>query len=241
MKRRADWELERVREERLALYAENEELKLRLEQCTWQMDEIEKQEQEIRALHKNVRKLKHDMRNHLMVIASYLNHGEYENAREYVSDVIDRLGSTSVYVETKNALLDHIINEKLSLAREKGIEVSAEIDHVLFEKMKGIDFSAVLNNLLDNAIEASGREAEKELRVKVFRKKGYDAISVKNRISRSVLKENPDLRSARAGSGEDAAHGFGVAQIRETVDRYQGMYDFYEEDGFFCANVFIPQ
>lgn len=241
MSRKEEQELEQLRGERLALYAENEELKLQLEHCKWQMDEIEKQQQEIRTLHENVRKLKHDMRNHLLVIASHLNHGEYAKAREYSSDVMDRLDAVCSYVESGNALLDHILNEKLSLARAKGIDVSAQIDRVLFESMKGIDFSAVLNNLLDNAIEAGEKEEKKEIRIKIFRKKGYDAISVKNRIGQSVLERNPKLESSKTEHSESGAHGFGVKQIKETVERYQGMYDFYEADGFFCANVFIPQ
>lgn len=231
-------ELEQLRQEKLDLYMEKEELKLQLDNYKWQMEEIEKQEQEIRTLHKNARKLKHDMRNHLLVIASYLNKEEFEAAKDYTSDVLDRLSGMQSYVETGNSLLDHILNEKLSLARDKGIDVSAQIDRALFAKMKGIDFSAVLGNLLDNAIEASGKEKEKEIQIKVYRKKGYDVISVKNRIGGSVLADNPELISTK---NEDDAHGYGIPQIKETVERYQGLYDFYEEDGRFCANVFIPQ
>ncbi|MBQ3584366.1 MAG: hypothetical protein IJA27_06600, partial [Lachnospiraceae bacterium] len=33
-------------------------------------------------IHENTRRLKHDMRNHIMVIASYLNNNEIEDAKE---------------------------------------------------------------------------------------------------------------------------------------------------------------
>ena len=36
-------------------------------------------------------------------------------------------------------------------------------------------------------------------------------------------------------------HGFGVNQIKEIVEAYSGMTDFYEEDGFFIVNMFIPK
>ena len=61
---------------------------------------------------------------------------------------------------------------------------------------------------------------------------------MKNRISKSVLDENPELKSTKADSEK---HGFGVNQIKEIVESYSGMTDFYEEDGFFIVNMFIPK
>ena len=222
----------------LALKAENEELKYELERYKWQMEQIEKQEQEIRELHQNTRRLKHDMRNHLMVIASYINNGEYEEVKTYTSDILDRLNTVQSYVETGNQVLNHILNEKLNAARRTGIDVKAQVEKVEFAKMKGIDFAAVFGNILDNAIEASAREEKKEISIKIFTKKGYDAISVKNKITESILENNPDLNSTKA---EAEAHGYGLKQVRETVEAYEGMVDFFEEDGFFCVNVFIPK
>lgn len=222
----------------LALKAENEELKYELERYKWQMEQIEKQEQEIRELHQNTRRLKHDMRNHLMVIASYINNGEYEEVKTYTSDILDRLNTVQSYVETGNQVLNHILNEKLNAARRAGIDVKAQVEKVEFAKMKGIDFAAVFGNVLDNAIEASVKEEKKEISIKIFTKKGYDAISVKNKIVESVLENNPDLNSTKA---EAEAHGYGLKQVRETVEAYEGMVDFFEEEGFFCVNIFIPK
>ena len=235
--RKNDVENVKESEEILALKAENEELKYELERYKWQMEQIEKQEQEIRELHQNTRRLKHDMRNHLMVIASYINNGEYEEVKTYTSDILDRLSTVQSYVETGNQVLNHILNEKLNTARSAGIGVKAQVEKVEFAKMKGIDFAAVFGNILDNAIEASEREDKKEISIKIFSKKGYDAISVKNKIAKSVLEDNPDLNSTK---DEKDAHGYGLKQVRETVEAYEGMVDFFEEDGFFCVNVFIP-
>ena len=72
---------------------------------------------------------------------------------------------------------------------------------------------------------------------------------MKNRIAESVLEKNPELKSTknigggRAGLDDASAcekHGFGVNQIKEIVESYGGLTDFYEEDGFFIVNMFIP-
>lgn len=227
-----------LRRQNLELFAENQELRVQLEHYKWQLEQTEKQEQEIRLLHSRVRKLKHDMRNHILVIASYLNGGEYPEARAYTSEILDRLSAVQSYVETGNSLLNHILNEKLEVARKNGIDVKAEIGQVSFARLQSIDFSAIFNNLLDNAIEACKKEQTGEIFVKVYRKKGYDALSVRNRITESVLEGNPELVTTKQ---EKAIHGLGVSQVKEIVDKNGGMYDFYEEDGYFCVNIFIPQ
>ena len=223
-----------------SLVAEKSELQYELSECKASMEQLHTQDAQVRELHRSIRNLKHDMKNHLMVIASYLNAEEYEAAKEYTSEILDKLNAVHSYVETGNSLLNHIVNEKFETARKKGISVKAEIENLSFDGMKSMDFSAMLSNMLDNAIEASEKETtiKPELAVNIFRKNNYQVICVKNRIATSVLEKNPDLCSTKE---EEDLHGFGISQTREIVARYQGIFDVFEEDGYFCASVFIPQ
>jgi len=236
--RQLEKELETQKEQYFALLAEKSELEYLLSKQTAEATHITLQEEEVRSLHQNVRKLKHDMKNHMMVLASYLNSNDYEAAKAYTSEILDKLNSMHSYIETGNSLMNHILNEKLECARSHGISVQAEIETLSFSNMRSIDFSALLTNLLDNAIESSKREPLPELRIRIAEERGYHTIRVKNKISSSVLEANPELTSTKA---EKELHGLGIIQIKEIVTAYDGMYDFYEEDGYFCAAVFIPQ
>ena len=104
--------------------------------------------------------------------------------------------------------------------------------------MRSIDFSALLTILLENSIEASKNEPDGELLLHIFQERGYDAISIKNKIEKSVLEENPQLHSTKEDKEQ---HGIGITQIKEIVAAYDGIYDFYEKEGYFCFRVFIPQ
>ncbi len=223
----------------IQIFSEKSELEYELKMLKEETDFIKKQDEEIRELHENARKLKHDIKNHLMVITSYINSAEYDKAKQYTSEVLEKFNSMHSYVETGNSLMNHIINEKLQYAREKGILIKAEIENLEFKQMKAMDFSAVLSNMLDNAIEASENEKNivPEIHVSIVRCKGYETIGIKNRIEKSVLEANPDLCSTK----NEKNHGLGVAQIKSIVEAYQGMYDFYEEDEFFCVKIFIPE
>ena len=236
--RKTGQDIEITTESYLALLAEKSELEYRLSRQSAEITHASLQEEEIRTLHQNVRKLKHDMKNHMMVLASYLNSNDIEAAKAYTSEILDKLNAMHSYIETGNSLMNHILNEKLETARSCGISVQAEIETLSFSSMRSIDFSALLTNLLDNAIEASKKEENPELRIRIAAERGYYAIRVKNRIVDSVLDTNPELASTKQ---EKELHGLGIPQIKEIVESYNGMYDFYEEDGFFCAGVFIPQ
>ena len=247
------------------LFSDYSELKFELGEMKVNADNIEKQDEEIRKLHESMRSIKHDMKNHLMVTLSYLNDGNDAAAREYVSQIISKLNSIHSYIETGNSLLNHILNEKFSLARNKGIDVKAEVENLSFEKMESMDFSALLSNMLDNAIEAcvvegsvsagvasdnaldvnvaddvdenlDGRKLE--MKIKIAQAKGYETIVVKNRIAESVLEKNPELKTTKSEKNE---HGRGVPQIKAIVEKYEGMCDFFEEDEFFTVCAFIPK
>lgn len=222
------------------VFAQKEELSYELDGLQSEAEHIREQEAQIRVLHENVRHLKHDMKNHLMVIASFLNSEDIEAAKVYTSEILDKLNRVHSHIESGNSLLNHILNEKLEAARTAGIDVKAEIETLFFERMQSLDFSALLSNLLDNALEASEKEqeGEREIQVTVSAKRGYETITVKNKIAASVIKNNPGLCSDKE---EKDSHGMGVPQIKEIVEKYGGMYDFYEEDGCFCVGVFIPK
>lgn len=230
-----------LNEKYMRLFAQYQELEYSYAHLQSQCMEREKKDVEIRELHQATRKLKHDMKNHFMVLSSLLATENYKQARDYSSEVLDQLNAMNTYVETGNVILNHIINEKLSLARKNGISVKAEIENLAFAKMSSLDFSSVLTNLLDNAIEASLHEkhVEKQIQLIVSKRQGYEAICVKNRIGKSVLESNPSLQSTK--KSDELQHGIGVSRVKEIVESYNGMYDIYEEENNFCFSVFIPE
>ncbi len=223
----------------IKLYGEKQEADYQLSQLLEQNEQRSREDNEIRTLHQNVRQLKHDMKNHLMVIASYLNEEDYEQAKHYTSEILGKLNAMHSYIETENSLMNHILNEKLSFARAQQISIKAEIENLQFQVLPSIDFSALLTNLLDNAIEASLQEetVTRELHVLITKSRGYETICVKNKVSESVLANNPSLQSQKE---EPESHGFGLEKVKAIVTQCNGMYDIYEEACFFCVKVFIP-
>lgn len=208
--------------------------------------EIYNQQQKIQAkkietaekAEKNAKKLKHDMRNHLMVIAMYLTEKKYDEAKVYTSKMLDKLNLSYSYVESGNAILNYILNIKINEAREKGIDIKLQIENILFSNIENFDFSTMLGNCLDNALESAQKSQNKTLSLVIKEKGGYNSILVSNSIDGSILEENNLLKTTK----EDYAnHGIGLNQIKEIVSKYNGFIDIYEENLMFCVNILIPK
>ena len=228
---------EELDEKYAELLSEKLDLEYRLEEIEAELKAARARQEDIENIAENTRRLKHDMKNHVMVIASYLSSGETDKAKEYLSVVLDKLDRVYTYIRTGNSVMNYIINTKLQHAHKNGIRFKAEIENISFAKMGSVDFSAVLSNMLDNAVEASMNEEEKYIYVSVCKKRGWDTMTVKNKIASSVLGSNPELISSKSDKDK---HGIGVKQIKALAEKYDGMTDIYEEDGMFCVSVMIP-
>ena len=213
--------------------AENVDLKQQMEEIQHDYELQKDMADEIMKMREQSRALKHDMKNHTLVILSYLEKTQIEEAKQYTSEILDKLNAMYTYISVGNSLLNFIINSKLSKAKELEIEIKAEIENLSFSYVDSIDFSSLLGNILDNAMDAAVNSESKKLGVIIAHKKGFDTIAVKNSIDWSVLDRNPELRTSKT----EPDHGLGVRQIRAIVEKYGGELDIYEEQGMFCVFV----
>ena len=121
-------EKERLERRLDRLLAEKMELEYRFQELESVYAHEKGQREEILRLHENTRRLKHDMKNHIMVITSYLQENRIEEARHYLSRVLDELNQIYTYVETGNSVMNYVLNQKLEKAYRKGIRKS-KISH----------------------------------------------------------------------------------------------------------------
>ncbi len=194
------------------------------------------QQKEIKELHESTRRLKHDMKNHLMVITAYLNDNEIPLAIDYISGIINKLNHMYTYIETGNSIVNYCVNLKLHKAQEHNILFKVEVENLSFQRVEGVDLSAILTNLLDNAIEASYHVSQPLIEICISKKRSYETIVIKNRIEESILHNNSSLTSTKQDEKE---HGIGLKQVKRLVEKYDGMIDIYEENDMFCVMVAV--
>ncbi len=192
----------------------------------------EKRYSEIGNMYKQLQITRHDRKDHLVYIDSLIAEKRYDEVEKYISVRRDELESTRSVRHTGNRVLDYIINSKLESEKDISFIITGEL-----KELKGIDdldTASLFGNILDNAIEGTKGSADPSITIEFSVTGNYQNILCKNTITKSVLKNNPDLNTSK---GDRRKHGYGVQSIRRIVAKYGGMVEFYEEDGCFCVHI----
>ncbi len=180
-------------------------------------------------------RLRHDMKQYCTVLDGLIADKKYDEARAFISKNYKTISHSEVVVDVGNDFINSILNGKLTLAKSLGIDVicSAEKD---LSGIDSVDLCNLIGNLLDNAIEAAQNcEPEKRsIELNISSSGSRLIITVRNSISHSILKENPELATTKA---ERAEHGFGIKTIKFISDKYGGTTDFYEENLTFVCQI----
>lgn len=180
-----------------------------------------------------IRKIRHDMNNHLTVIQSLLCSGNHDEAEQYMKGIATQLQVHS-RVFCKNSIINAVLNSKYNLAMEHQIDC---FFHIEMDKLIGIDaisLCCLFSNTLDNAIEASLKIPdiqERHISVKArITDNSYFTYEITNTKRNRITEQDGRLRSDK----EDiAAHGLGLSNVREMVEKYNGTLDIsYTEDSF---------
>ena len=61
---------------------------------------------------------------------------------------------------------------------------------------------------------------------------------IRNRINHSILKNNKLLETSKP---DKTNHGFGIYSISEIVEKYDGMKDIYEKNGYFVVDIMLKK
>ena len=185
---------------------------------------------------RKVRKTQHDMKHRLVVLEQLLIERDYERAQSYTKEFLRELDDVKEFKYGDSAL-STLLLIKEETARERGVRMEINADAINTMRVPEMDLTMILGNLLDNAIEAAEKvEACPEVYV-LIKMKGVLYISVKNRVKDTgIIKAgNPDYTTK-----ENALlHGFGIACIRELVDRNGGRFDMEASDGWFRTEIFF--
>ncbi len=182
-----------------------------------------------------VRTLKHDMKHYLTTAAELISDGKPNDAKSYIENILnEKIASAGRVVSTGSAVVDAVLNNKISLCSEKKINVKCIID-TQFESSNDIDISILLSNLLDNAINGCDL-SNPHIELVISKVKSMTYIAVKNSIAQSVLLNNPDLKTDKQNKSE---HGFGIKSIKQIADKYDGSIEFKEENGIFIAEIWL--
>ena len=172
--------------------------------------------QSLQQQERQVRQLRHDLRNHLTVVQGLLQKGDAQGAAGYLDQMSVSPALRGVRRFCENETANVVLAAKMEIMERAGIAADFAVSIPKKLPVAETDLAALLGNALDNAIEGVEAAAEKKITLRCRVDKGLLMLQVENSVGTTVA---PDLATTKA---DKSAHGFGIPGMREIAERYGG-------------------
>ena len=190
-------------------------------------------------VNEEMKKTRHDMKKHLGNILYMIENDQTEKAKEYIGKLTDAILATKQNVYTGNYIIDAILNKHMVLCKSKNVKLELSVDEIAKLDTNPVDISAILDNLLDNAIEAVEKPEiiKRCIEVKLFLYKNNFAVVVKNPYDAKLQINEKYISTSKS---EQMEHGYGLKSVESAVERNGGVFNYYAEESEFTAVVMLP-
>ena len=176
----------------------------------------------------------HDIKRHLNAIKSI---AKDKAVTEYIDDFIEDFSINRSVDYCNNPMVNSIVNRYKSFCDKFGVKMNIDIRSADFSFMSEPDITALLDNLLENAVEAAQNTKNGFIDFSAFvRKNKYLSIQLTNSVKNIVAVKNNRIASSKKS---DAIHGTGLKSIKRVVKKYDGEINmkFNEDDMTFTSNI----
>ncbi|MGN0341188.1 MAG: sensor histidine kinase [Roseburia sp.] len=191
--------------------------------------------QDVKESEEETRRMRHDIKNHLAVIETLCESRKYDEVRSYVEKLSGSF-SPSGKMLTGNQIADSIVNQKMKIATEAGIDFSFQGSFSSLEHLDGPDICGLLANAYDNAIEACSGQENAYIRTSAAATKNYITIEIRNSVSKKVRISDNHVTTTKA---DKSAHGYGSEIMKRIAGKYHGKCTFSCSDTEFSVTIFL--
>lgn len=181
--------------------------------------QVEQQVEHYKKINKltdDLREFRHDYKNHMICLQSLLNNKQYDEALSYVKSITNQEILDSNKFFSGNQIADAILSDKNELAQKNNCKII--FDGSVSDEISVSNLCTILSNALDNSIEACSKIDSDETQI-------IDVKCVASELIQIIRISNPNLDNnavTETSKADRKNHGFGLSNIRRTVERMDG-------------------
>lgn len=183
------------------------------------------------------KKARHDLRHQLAVLNGYLKSSDVAGAKRYCEELSDNIPSSYDQVLCDNFAVNALAQHYAALAKQAGIPLTLRLDiPAKAGRVRDADLCIVIGNLLENAIEACGRQRSEKsfIRMNADTKHGHLTITMDNSFDGVCTMANDSyLSRKREGAG------VGLASVKGVAQKYDGTASFEQKENVFLSSVLL--
>ena len=208
-----------------------------------QVHAIQERMEEVEQFYEGIRRMKHEMKNHLTNIRGLFESGNFGEMEQYIKKMDGSMDVFELAVKTGNPVTDVIVNDRQKAAEKQGVRFQSDFIYPKSERYNAYDIGIIINNLLQNALEACGRMASADRYVSISsrQKKKFFLIEVRNSYEGEIVMDaGTDLPiSTKGASG--SLHGIGLSNVKREAEKYMGDLDIKIKKNEFSVTVMLQE
>ena len=211
-----------------------------------QVKNMQEHMEEMERIYSEIRGMKHDMKNTLAVIGQ-LSMEEKDELQEYLADLNQTFERLDMRFRTGNTVADTLLNMKYHEAVRLVPDLEMDTDRLGFPqdlKIHSYDIGIILGNAVDNAVRACRKLKEKEPEAEAFirfvsMQKGNLLVLKGENSFDGKLVRSPLVEFPVTDKPDKENHGMGLANIKNTVEKYHGTMDYMVKGRVFILSMMM--
>ena len=170
----------------------------------------------------------HDIKRHLLSIKDLADENDCGGIEHYIDNLYSEYEVKNIKKYSNHKLVNAIINRYAKVFADSGITFDCDIRNIDFSFISDNDLTAILDNLLENALEASQGSKEKSVEILIFPTNvNYIAINLNNSCTTAPIIRNGKLLTTKK---ESTFHGYGIKSMKRIANNYDGNISFYYDE-----------
>lgn len=211
-----------------------------------QVKNMQEHMEEMERIYSEIRGMKHDMKNTLAVILQ-LSMEEKGELQEYLADLNQTFDRLDMRFCTGNTVADTLLNMKYHEAVRLVPDLEMDTDRLVFPQdmeIHSYDIGIILGNAVDNAVRACQKLKEKEPEAEVFirfvtlQKGNLLVLKLENSFDGKLVRR-PREEFPMTDKPDKENHGMGLANIKNTVEKYHGTMDYMVKGRVFILSMMM--
>lgn len=183
-----------------------------------------------------IRILRHDMRGELAIIHGYNEMNQRDKIRNHIEKKLSEMDVKLIPKLDNDNIMTSLLNFKIKEAQSFNIEtdIQSNLSEETAIYIDKDDICRILNNVLNNAIEACRKCEDKYIKLQINTVNNYLVIKCENTYSGKVMIEDGIIRTLKKDKDK---HGYGLKSINNIANKYEGFMDIHYDDNIFYVEI----
>jgi len=183
-----------------------------------------------------LRRMKHDIKGHLTTVSRLLKDDNRDEALHYLAILGDYVENHQKKLYSVDPYINAVVTNYATVFAENNTIFEYDIQPGKM-KLHHVEMCMVLNNALQNALEASLKltPEQRYARLQIKTKQGIFLFRTTNRFDSKIIMDGGLPRSTK----KDIGHGYGLRNIRNVAESLNGFVICKTEGDLFVLDVAI--